>query len=238
MPYPSTQGVHTFPRRAFPSWYWPLWMWPAAGEGYRGPAVPVHNWAAGQQPIQFTPGAGEAVGMLAFVPVEEPVSVGPPPVLPRFVRRVTVAWDVRSVGVRAGCRVTGPNQTVQNKARYMVGWPGLTHTEREQLRAFFRDEVIASENGGGRFGFDLEPDGEGKGMVIVRPVGGVPLTLLSGGGTAGGVHGIDEIECEELFAVGSGVGGGLGSGGDGGGGGIDVGDDGSDWPGGVPPVID
>jgi len=230
-PLPSTQGVHSFPRRAFPSRLWPQGAWPAGVDLLPGGGVaaPLENWASGGD-FSFTPGdPGETFDFLALVPIDEPLSVGPPPVLPALVRRLSLGFAVRSIAVRAGYRVTSPLATT-HRTRYAVAWPALDDQERADLLAFFRDEVHADSLGGGRVGFDLEPDGPGSGVVVVRPLAAVEHTLLAFGSV--GAHGVSEIECEELYTLTSGaggVGGGTAGGGVGGsgGGGMDDGGDGS-----------
>ncbi|MGH7132694.1 MAG: hypothetical protein ACREJO_12180 [Phycisphaerales bacterium] len=159
------------------------------------PAVKLRLFKA---PAQATGPSVGADDFVAMVPLVEVLSAGDPPVAPTLVQRLTPGvWSRRVVRSSAGYTHTAALDRA-GRSRWVVGWPTLTRGERDALVAFFRDEVVVGE-GGGQFGFTIEPDGPGNGTLVVRPIGPVAHRWVAGnGGGAREVHAIEGVECEEV----------------------------------------
>lgn len=141
-------------------------------------------------------------GFVAAVPLVEPLSAGAPPLgLLPFTERlgppVGGGWPRRMVRSSAGYLHTAALDRA-GRAMFTVSFPAVTRAERDALLAFFRDEVACGDRGG-QYGFDLEPDGAGNGVVVVRPTGKVTHRWVEGSGDKS-VHAVDVGECEEILA--------------------------------------
>jgi hypothetical protein len=157
--------------------------------------VRLREFALGQDPV--APTAGED-GFAALVPVDEPLSAGPPPVAPILVRRAEDLWAVRGVRCGSGHLVTS-GLASHPRPRWSVGWTGLTLAQRELLWAFLvqdADGVCCGAQGGLR-AMDIRIDGAGSSIVPVRPVG--PVTEDHFTAAADGSYSVGEVLCEEVF---------------------------------------
>lgn len=138
---------------------------------------------------------------LALAPLFEPLSAGAPPHAPALVQRLTVIDPVRRMVTASGHVVTCPlaagavrgagSEWKGRRARFEVRWSNLTRAERDDLIAFFRDEVIVGPEGG-VFAFDLSVDGDGittaggvSAVVPVRPIDGALASARGSGGWNG-----------------------------------------------------
>lgn len=149
------------------------------------PRVKLGPLATGQETL--TPSAGQD-GLKLLVPVDEPLSVGAPPVAPSFVRRASSPHRVRSVATRSGHRATCPRDTAP-RVTFEVGWIGLSASERTSLRSW-----LAGMLRHGVWGFDLKPDGSAGSTVVVRPTG--PVAESWRGETA---FDLERVTCEEVY---------------------------------------
>ena len=130
--------------------------------------IQLEGWVTGPETVDLFEGAG-AEDFVALIPADEPIAAGAgfPPVTPDLVTAIEVPTRVRSVSCRSGERQTSPAET-KPRARFEVRWTGLTLAERDELVAWFRDEVQ-----GRLLAFWIEPDAPepaGSGVVAVRPI--------------------------------------------------------------------
>jgi hypothetical protein len=125
----------------------------------------------------------------ALVPMIEPGSVGPPPVVPAFVKQASRGWRVRNVGTRSGPRAMMPLQT-KTRGRYSVEWGPMNADQYQAMLEFLGRGGVA----GGLRGFTIEPDGEGNGSRTVRP-----LELPTWEFLGRGVYKLNPMQCEECF---------------------------------------
>jgi hypothetical protein len=123
-------------------------------------------------PQTVNPVAG--VDDLAFlVPVDEPLSVGAPPVTPSLVSDLSFDAEglVRVMGDSAGY-LTGAPLDIGGIARplFRVEWDGELLSDRNLVIEFLRGLEVGTQVGHERNAFDIELDGPGSGITKVRPV--------------------------------------------------------------------
>ncbi len=121
--------------------------------------VKFKPYARGPDPIQPMGGVG---GLALYIPADEPLSSGPPPIAPALLRSMTVPHSRRLGGVVSGQTASLALDLVP-RPRWTVSWIGWEFAERNQILVFLRDTCRS-----GLFGFDVEVDGPGTGAVMVR----------------------------------------------------------------------
>ena len=131
------------------------------------PAVQVKDMPG--LPAQPSPGpVAGSFGFVAFASLDEPLSVGVPPVTPTLVERVESPAAKREVRTAGGDLSVRPlTAGASSRREVQVSWGNITDSDRAALVSWLRDAVW-----GGRLGFDVKLDGaDTSESVTVRPLG-------------------------------------------------------------------
>ncbi|MFZ2875480.1 MAG: hypothetical protein WAZ94_13485 [Phycisphaerales bacterium] len=155
------------------------------------PAVQFRPWRTGANGT--APVAGDG-GFQPLVPIDEPLSVGAPPVTPALVAAMNYTDPTHRTAVRSGWVRTRPAGG-SPRPTFRVSWRGLSKTERDSLLDWFAGTVRWT-----LLAFDVEVDGPGTGAVRVRAVV-TPVDRLvarAGDGDTDGVYEID-VDVEEVW---------------------------------------
>jgi hypothetical protein len=142
----------------------------------------------------------------------EPVSIGPPPVLPALIRsaRITRALPPARKLTRCGHVVSHGMDAIDTgggsprRAVYTLAYGVLTDSQRQQLQDFFA--LLRWGTRGAGLAMTIRPDGPDGEAVPVRPTGPAPQwTLLGRAGDGGGGGGggdrrwqLDRFDAEEV----------------------------------------
>lgn len=154
------------------------------------PAISLRAWRTGAQTVTPTEGSG---GFHALAPIDEPGSVGAPPVTPDFVEGLSWTWPMRRKVARSGQVRTAPADNAA-RPRMTVRWTALTKSERDTLLAWFEADVQWTVKA-----FDLEPDGPGTGSMTVRPIENPVDTYQGHRSNHAGIYRV-EVTVEEVWA--------------------------------------